>query len=106
MKMYFAPLEGITTSVYRNVHSEIFGGCDAYFTPFITPSDNEKIGRKFTVSYSGDTLTDFLLWKNMTSGDYALGLEPCTTKLDDLFGYSTIQAGETIAFSLNFTITE
>ena len=67
---------------------------------------NEKIGRKFTVSYSGDTLTDFLLWKNMTSGDFALGLEPCTTKLDELFGYSTIQAGETIAFSLNFTITE
>ena len=67
---------------------------------------NEKIGRKFTVSYSGDTLPNFLEWKSMASGDYALGLEPCTTKLDDLFAYSTIKAGETIAFALNLTINE
>ncbi len=46
MKLYFAPLEGITTYIYRNTHARFFGGCDAYFTPFITPSDNEKIGRK------------------------------------------------------------
>lgn len=46
MKLYFAPLEGITTYIYRNTHAQFFGGCDAYFSPFITPSDNEKIGRK------------------------------------------------------------
>ena len=46
MKLYFAPLEGITKFIYRNVHAEIFGACDAYFAPFITPSDNERIGRK------------------------------------------------------------
>ena len=67
---------------------------------------NEKIGRKFTVSYSGDTLPNFLEWKNMTSGDYALGLEPCTTKLDDLFEYSTIKAGQTIVFNVNLKISE
>lgn len=67
---------------------------------------NEKIGRAFTVSYSGDTLPSFLAWKSMASGDYAVGLEPCTTKLDDLFAYSTIQAGEAIEFSVNFTISE
>ena len=46
MKLYFAPLEGITTYIYRNTHAQFFSGCDAYFSPFITPSDNEKIGRK------------------------------------------------------------
>lgn len=45
-KLYFAPLEGITTYMYRNIHNRMFGGCDAYYAPFITPSDNEKIGRK------------------------------------------------------------
>ncbi len=45
-KLYFAPLEGITTYMYRNIHNDLFGGCDAYYAPFITPSDNEKIGRK------------------------------------------------------------
>lgn len=67
---------------------------------------NEKIGKVFTVSYSGDTLPNFLEWKSMASGDYALGLEPCTTKLDDLFDYSVIKAGETIDFFVNLTINE
>lgn len=67
---------------------------------------NEKLGRKFTVSYSADTLPNFLAWKSMASGDYAVGLEPCTTKLDDLFAYSTIKAGQTLAFNVNFTINE
>lgn len=43
MKLYFAPLEGITTYVFRNTHKEMFTGCDEYYTPFITPSDNEKV---------------------------------------------------------------
>ena len=46
MKLYFAPLEGITNYIYRNVHAEVFGGCDKYFAPFITPSDNEKVNLK------------------------------------------------------------
>lgn len=67
---------------------------------------NEKIGKKFTVSYSGDTLPHFLAWKNMTSGDYAVGLEPCTTKLDHLFSYSRIRAGETVEFRLDLKISD
>lgn len=46
MNLYFAPLEGITTQIYRSVHAECFGFCDSYFAPFITPSDNERISRK------------------------------------------------------------
>lgn len=46
MKLYLAPLEGITTYTYRNTHAEMFGGADAYFAPFINPSDQEKVSRK------------------------------------------------------------
>lgn len=46
MTLSFAPLEGITSYVYRNTHAEYFGSCDRYYTPFISPSDNTKIGRK------------------------------------------------------------
>ena len=46
MKLYFAPLEGITTYTYRNTHKEFFGGCDKYFAPFITPSSNERVSIK------------------------------------------------------------
>ena len=46
MNLYFAPLEGITTYTYRNLHWEMFGGCDVYFAPFITPTENELLKRK------------------------------------------------------------
>ena len=67
---------------------------------------NHKIGKKFTVSYSGDTLPEFLAWKNMTSGDYAVGLEPATTKLDDLFAYTSLEAGETVEFRVDLKISD
>lgn len=46
MELYLAPMEGITTYTYRNAHAELFGGCDAYYAPFIVPSDNERLSAK------------------------------------------------------------
>lgn len=46
MNLYFAPLEGITTYIYRNTHAQMFEGCDAYYAPFINPSEQEKISKK------------------------------------------------------------
>ncbi len=65
---------------------------------------NELNGKKFTLSYSKDTLPYFLEWKTMASGDYALGLEPCTTILDEEFKYKTLNAGESVKFSLKLKI--
>ena len=67
---------------------------------------NPKIGKKFTLSYSEDTLPCFVEWKSMVSGDYALGLEPCTTLLDDQFTYKTIKKQQTITFTLNLSVSE
>ena len=36
MQIYLAPMEGITTFVYRNAFSHYYGGIDKYFTPFLT----------------------------------------------------------------------
>lgn len=46
IRLYFAPMEGITTYTYRNTHNEFFGGCDAYFAPFISPSENERVSER------------------------------------------------------------
>ena len=40
MKIYFAPLEGITGYIFRNAYNEIYGHIDKYFAPFISPSAN------------------------------------------------------------------
>ncbi|MBE7068383.1 MAG: DUF4432 family protein [Clostridiales bacterium] len=61
---------------------------------------NERLGKTFTLSYSQDTLPCFVEWKSMVSGDYALGLEPCTTKLDGHFNYKIIQPQQKIQFRI------
>ena len=39
MDIYFAPLEGLTDSVYRRLHHQYFpGGVSCYFTPFFSPT--------------------------------------------------------------------
>lgn len=38
MKLYLAPLEGITGWIYRSAVHECFGGFDKYFIPFIRPN--------------------------------------------------------------------
>ena len=37
MKFYMAPLEGITTHVFRNAYYSCFVSMDKYFTPFLVP---------------------------------------------------------------------
>lgn len=38
MRLDAAPLQGITTCVYRRVHADIFGGIDRYYMPFFSPA--------------------------------------------------------------------
>ena len=42
MKIYFAPLEGITGYIYRRAYDECYGKgkIDKYFIPFIAPNKN------------------------------------------------------------------
>lgn len=35
LPIHFAPLQGYTDNAYRNVHNAVFGGIEAYYTPFI-----------------------------------------------------------------------
>lgn len=40
MKIYFAPMEGITSYIFRNAFEKYYGGIDKYFSPFVSPADN------------------------------------------------------------------
>lgn len=35
MEIHFAPLQGYTDALYRRLHEQIWGGADAYYTPFV-----------------------------------------------------------------------
>lgn len=43
MKIYFAPMEGLTDSVYRRLHHRYFSGVDRYFTPFFSPTVHRSL---------------------------------------------------------------
>ena len=38
MRHYFAPMEGLTDSIYRRLHHKYFPGVDRYYMPFISPT--------------------------------------------------------------------
>ena len=46
MKYYLAPLEGITTYVYRNAYHKYFRKMDKYFTPFIVPHKDKHFNTR------------------------------------------------------------
>ena len=43
MRYYFAPLEGLTDSIYRKLHHQYFSGVDQYYTPFFSPTVHRSL---------------------------------------------------------------
>lgn len=46
IKVDFAPLEGLTDSIYRRQHHAHFGGVDRYFMPFLSPTMHKTLTHK------------------------------------------------------------
>ena len=46
MQYYFAPLEGLTDSIYRKTHRKYFTGVDAYYMPFLSPTIHRSLTHK------------------------------------------------------------
>ena len=43
MRYYFAPMEGLTDSVYRRLHHKYFPGVDRYYMPFFSPTAHRRL---------------------------------------------------------------
>lgn len=46
MRYYFAPMEGITDSIYRRLHHKYFPGIDRYYMPFLSPTMHRALSSK------------------------------------------------------------
>ncbi len=46
MRYDFAPMEGITDSIYRRLHHKHFRGVDRYFMPFLSPTIHRQLTHK------------------------------------------------------------
>lgn len=58
MRYYFAPLEGLTDSIFRSLHSKYFPGVCRYYTPFLSPTVHRGLtAREARAIPAADTLT-------------------------------------------------
>ena len=46
MCYYFAPMEGLTDSIYRRLHHKYFPGVDRYYMPFLSPTIHRQLTHK------------------------------------------------------------
>ncbi len=46
MRYYFAPMEGLTDSIYRRLHHKYFPGADRYYIPFLSPTIHRALTGK------------------------------------------------------------
>lgn len=46
MKYYLAPMEGVTTYIFRRAYHNTFRAMDKYFTPFLVPHTQKKMAEK------------------------------------------------------------
>ena len=46
MQYYFAPMEGLTDSIYRSLHHKYFPGVDLYCMPFFSPAVHRALSKK------------------------------------------------------------
>ena len=46
MRYYFAPMEGLTDSIFRRLHHKYFAGVDRYYMPFLSPTIHRTLTHK------------------------------------------------------------
>ena len=46
MRLYVAPMEGVTGRVFRQVHHRHFPGADRYYMPFLSPGQEHHFTRR------------------------------------------------------------
>lgn len=65
---------------------------------------SELLSKELILTYSGDTLPHFVQWNSNASHDYALGIEPSTTMLDERFEYKKLSPNEEVRFFVNVEV--
>lgn len=67
---------------------------------------NEKLKKSVTFSYDKNVLPELIEWKSMVPQDYALGIEPSTTTLEEEFKLNILKAKDTVDFDIVIDIKD
>lgn len=85
MKFYFAPMEGITSYIFRNAYEKYYGGIGKYFSPFISPAENCAMNPKEKRDVCPENNQGFTLVPQILANNSAHFIA-CTEILQDM-GY-------------------
>ena len=85
MKFYLAPMEGITTYIYRNAFHKYYGNIDKYYTPFVA---NRKLKSRELADVLPQNNTALPLVPQILTNRADIFLE-ITRQLDDM-GYTEV----------------
>lgn len=79
MQYYFAPLEGLTDSIFRRLHHKYFPGTDRYYTPFFSPTAHRNLTQKERRELSGTAEGFHIIPQVLTksSGDFLWFAQAC-----------------------------
>lgn len=88
MKYYLAPLEGITTHIFRRTYHKYFYPMDKYFTPFLSPHTKREFNTREQKDILPENNPDMYVVPQILSND-AEGFIRTAKKLKD-FGYREI----------------
>lgn len=89
MKVYMAPMEGLTDYMFRNAYDEFFGRgkIDKYFMPFISPNQTEKLAKEMRdISRDNNHINSIPQVMTNNSSDFIW----TARMLYDQFGYDEI----------------
>ena len=75
MKIYFAPLQGYTDAVYRNIHNKYFGGIEKYYTPYLRFEPNKQPKKSVIKDLLPENNTDINIVPQLLGKDIDLFIE-------------------------------
>lgn len=101
------------SEAHRSSAFRVEPACDGMdeFCYFHTPRTphaavvNGALKCRLDIAWSLETLPKLVEWKSRASGDYVIGLEPCTCWLDGHYSPCVLQPGETVTNALAFEVS-
>lgn len=83
MRCYFAPMEGLTDSIYRRLHHNFFGGVDRYYMPFLSPTMHKTLTHRESRELPEASSEDFVAVPQIltkVSEDFLWAAEQCAAR--------------------------
>jgi len=88
MNFYFAPMEGLTSYIYRNAHNAFFNNIDKYFAPFIVANQGDSFKARELNDISPENNQGLVLIPQLLTNNAKDFIH--TAKKIELLGYNEI----------------